>query len=73
MYLMAVMHWWSRHLLAWRLGNTSEAEFCVSARQAALTAGRRNPLMANTDHAAQFTSPAGIAGVEAVDVRLSIG
>ncbi len=49
MYLVAVMDWWSRYVLAWRLSNTLEAEFCVEAWQAALRAGRRQPRIANTD------------------------
>jgi len=57
---------------AWRLSNTLAADFCVAAWQAALKAGRRNPLIANTDQGAQFTSAECIAAVEAADVRVSM-
>ena len=40
MYLMAVMDWWSRYVLAWELSNTLEAAFCVQAWQMALTRGQ---------------------------------
>ena len=43
MYLVAVMDWWSRYVLAWRLSNTMEAAFCVDAWEAALRAGRQSP------------------------------
>ena len=56
MYLMAVMDWWSRYVMAWGLSNTLEAAFCVQAWQMALTRGRRTPLISNTDQGAQFTS-----------------
>ena len=39
MYLVAVMDWWSRYVLGWRLSNTLEAAFCVDAWEAALRAG----------------------------------
>jgi len=48
MYLVAVLDWWSRYVLAWRLSNTMEAAFCVDAWEAALRAGRRAPLISNT-------------------------
>jgi transposase InsO family protein len=48
MYLVAVMDWWSRYVLGWRLSNTLEAAFCVDAWEAALRAGRQAPLISNT-------------------------
>jgi len=49
MYLVAVMDWWSRYVLAWELSNTMEAEFCVRAWEKALAHGRRAPVVSNTD------------------------
>lgn len=49
MYLVAVMDWWSRYVLGWRLSNTLEPAFCVDAWEAALRAGRQAPLISNTD------------------------
>lgn len=72
MYLVAVMDWWSRYVLAWRLSNTLEAAFCVDAWQAALRAGRPAPLIANTDQGSQFTSPQFIDAVEAAGVDVSM-
>ena len=56
LYLVAVMDWFSRHVLAWRLSNTLEATFCIEAVEAAL--GQRRPEIFNTDQGAQFTSEA---------------
>ena len=53
-YLVAVMDWFSRCVLAWELSNTLDASFCVSALQAALS-GDRRPGIFNTDQGSQFT------------------
>ncbi len=62
MYLVAVMDWWSRYVLAWRLSNTLEAAFCVDAWEAALRAGRQAPLISNTDQGSQFSAPMFVDG-----------
>ena len=72
MYLMAVMDWWSRYVLAWELSNTLEAAFCVQAWQTALTRGRRAPLISNTDQGAQFTSADYVGAVEEAGVQVSM-
>ena len=55
MYLVAIMDWHSRKILAWRISNTLESDFCVNALQEAL---RRYdaPEVLNTDQGSQFTS-----------------
>ncbi len=55
-YLVAVMDWATRHVLAWRLSNTMDASFRVEALDDAL--GWRAPEILNTDQGAQFTSEA---------------
>ena len=47
LYLVAVMDWASRHVLAWRLSNTMDTGFCIQALEAALGAG--TPEIFNTD------------------------
>jgi len=56
MYLVAVMDWYSRYVLSWRLSNTLDAEFCVEALEEALSRG--TPEIFNTDQGSQFTSRA---------------
>jgi putative transposase len=55
LYLVAVMDWYSRKVLSWRLSNTMDADFCVDALEEAL-AHYGAPEIFNTDQGAQFTS-----------------
>ena len=54
-YLTAVMDWFARRILAWRLSATMEAEFCIEALEEALTRHEK-PQIFNTDQGSQFTS-----------------
>jgi putative transposase len=54
-YLMAIIDWYSRRVLAWRLSNTLETTFCVEALQEALSRFG-GPEIFNTDQGAQFTA-----------------
>ena len=64
LYLVAVMDWWSRCVLAWEISNTLESDFCVRAWERARARGRRPPDISNTDQGAQFTSAAYLEAVE---------
>jgi len=57
MYLVAVMDWYSRKVLSWRLGNTLDADFCVEAVENAINQ-YGTPEIFNTDQGSQFTSKA---------------
>ena len=57
MYLVAIMDWYSRRVLAWRVSNTFDSDFCVEALEDALTR-YGPPEIFNTDQGAQFTSTA---------------
>jgi hypothetical protein len=71
LYLVAVLDWASRTVLAWRLSNTMDAEFCVEALKEAL-ARFGKPGIFNTDQGSQFTS-AGFTGVlRDAEVRISM-
>ena len=52
-YLVAVMDWFSRYVLAWELSNTLDADFCLAALHRALRRG--TPEIFNTDQGSQFT------------------
>jgi len=56
MYLVAIMDWYSRYVLSWRISNTLDSEFCVEALEEALSVSK--PDIFNTDQGAQFTSRA---------------
>lgn len=55
MYLVAVLDWYSRYVLSWRLSNTMDVSFCLDALDAALSSGRL-PDIFNSDQGSQFTS-----------------
>ncbi len=57
LYLVAVMDWYSRKVLAWRLSNALNGDFCVEAVEDAL-AHFGSPEIFNTDQGAQFTGTA---------------
>lgn len=71
MYLVAVMDWWSRYVLAWELSNSMDSEFCIRAWTTALATGR-TPLISNTDQGSQFTSEAYLEAVESAGVDVSM-
>jgi putative transposase len=54
-YVVAIMDWYSRKVLSWRLSNTLDAEFCAAALREALHKNGR-PEIFNTDQGCQFTS-----------------
>jgi putative transposase len=56
-YLVAIMDWYSRRVLSWRLSNTLDSSFCVEALEEAL-ARFGKPEIFNTDQGAQFTAEA---------------
>ncbi len=71
LYLVAVMDWWSRKVLSWRLSNTLEPEFCVAALEEALQRYGR-PEIFNTDQGSQFTSLAFTRVLKDAGVRISM-
>jgi putative transposase len=71
LYLVAVMDWASRAVLAWRLSNTMDSSFCVAALEEALSRFGR-PEIFNTDQGSQFTSSAFIGALTAAGVRISM-
>ena len=71
LYLVAIMDWASRHVLAWRFSNTLEAGFCVEALDEALTR-HGQPEVFNTDQGSQFTGFAFSGRLQAAGVRISM-
>jgi putative transposase len=71
LYLVAIMDWASRKVLAWRTSNTLTADFCVEALNEAL-AKYGTPEIFNTDQGAQFSSAEFTGVLEARGVRISM-
>jgi len=55
LYFVAIMDWYSRKVLSWRLSNTLDADFCVEALKEALSEHGK-PTIFNSDQGSQFTS-----------------
>ena len=71
LYLVAIMDWATRKVLAWRLSNTMDAGFCVAALEEAL-ARFGKPEIFNTDQGSQFTSQAFTSMLRDAEVRISM-
>lgn len=70
MYLVAIMDWFSRFVLAWQLSNTLDGAFCLEALRRALRDGQ--PDIFNTDQGVQFTAYAFTDELEAASIRVSM-
>jgi putative transposase len=70
LYLVAIMDWFSRYVLAWEISNTLETVFCLDALEAALT--NANPGIFNTDQGAQFTSTDWTDRLKASQITISM-
>ena len=71
LYLVAIMDWFSRKVLAWRLSNTMDADFCVTALEEAI-ARFGKPEIFNTDQGSQFTCFAFTNTLKDADIRISM-
>jgi putative transposase len=71
LYLVAIMDWYSRKVLSWRISNTMEVGFCLEALQEAL-AKYPAPAIFNTDQGSQFTSKDFTGALQAAGIRVSM-
>lgn len=69
-YLVAVMDWFSRYVLSWRLSGTMECGFCIEALSEALKSGK--PDIFNSDQGSQFTASDFTAVLKEAGVRISM-
>ena len=70
LYLVAIIDWYSRYVLSWRLSNTLDADFCVEALEEALRKG--TPEIFNTDQGSQFTCEAFTGILKAHGIKISM-
>jgi putative transposase len=70
MYLVAIMDWYSRYVLAWQLSNTLDGKFCLEALRRVLP--QTQPDIFNTDQGVQFTAIDFASELEAAEVRISM-
>jgi putative transposase len=69
-YLVAVMDWYSRYVLSWKLSTSLDTAFCLSALEKALEASQ--PEIFNTDQGSQFTSREFTGRLKKDDIRISM-
>lgn len=69
-YLVAILDWFSRYVLTWKLSVNLDAEFCLAALEEALR--RKNPDIFNSDQGPQFTSKDFTNRLESAKVRISM-
>jgi putative transposase len=70
MYLAAIIDWYSRYVLAWRLSNTLDGSFCLEMLEEALSRGQ--PEVFNTDQGTQFTAQAWTSRLQSAGVAVSM-
>jgi putative transposase len=70
LYLVAVMDWYSRYVLSWRLSNTLTGSFCLETLDQALAAAR--PEIFNSDQGSQFTATAFTTRLESHGIAISM-
>ena len=70
-YLVAIMDWFSRKVLAWELSNTFDTAFCLKCLLRAVET-HGIPTVMNTDQGSQFTSDAWTGGIERLGVAISM-
>jgi len=70
-YLVAVMDWYSRKVLSWRVSNVMDADFCIEALNEAVD-HYGAPEIFNTDQGSQFTSNAFTDVLKQHDIRISM-
>jgi putative transposase len=70
-YLVAIIDWYSRRVLAWRLSNTMESSFCVEALREALERFPK-PDIFNTDQGSQFTAEAFTGALRGAGITISM-
>jgi putative transposase len=70
MYLVAILDWYSRYVVAWSLSNTLDTSFCLEALSQALARGR--PEIFNSDQGVQYISTEFTAGLHAHGIAISM-
>ena len=69
-YCTAIIDWYSRYVLSWKVSNTLDTGFCLEALEEALEVGK--PEIFNTDQGVQYTSSAFTGVLERAGIRISM-
>lgn len=72
MYLVAVIDWFSRYVLSWKLSNSLNVDFCLEATENALNKASQKPEIFNTDQGCQFTSDDFVKLIKSNGIKISM-
>lgn len=70
LYLVAIIDWYSRYVISWRISNTLDTRFCLEALEEALLTG--SPEIFNSDQGVQFTTEAFTSALEKRSIKISM-
>ena len=71
-YLVAIIDWYSRYVVNWKLSNCLEIEFCLECLKEALANAKSLPRIFNSDQGSHFTSPRFTQILEAGNIQISM-
>jgi len=71
-YLVAIIDWFSRYVVGWKLSNSLEIGFCLECLREALARSQAMPEIVNSDQGAHFTSPKFTGILEAEKIQISM-
>lgn len=72
LYLVAIIDWFSRYVLSWRLSNSLSMDFCLEAVEDALENTERVPEFFNTDQGSQFTANEFVSLIQGAGIKISM-
>ncbi len=71
-YLVAVIDWFSRYVISWKLSNSLDIDFCLGCLNEALAQTKNKPKIFNSDQGSQFTSPQFTSTLESQNIQISM-
>lgn len=71
-YLIAIIDWFSRYVVNWKLSNSLDIEFCLECLDEALSQNKNKPDIFNTDQGSHFTSPQFTGILESKNIQISM-
>lgn len=71
-YLIAIIDWFSRYVVNWKLSNSLDIEFCLECLDEALRQNKNRPDIFNTDQGSHFTSPQFTGILESNQIQISM-
>ncbi len=71
-YLVAIIDWFSRYVINWKLSNSLDIEFCLECLNEAMSQNKKRPEIFNSDQGGHFTSPRFTEILEGNNIQISM-